>query len=242
MSGVAAAIGGGAVLGMVGSSNAANAQAKSASDANNVQTGMFNQTREDTLPYRTAGDTALNWIMGDPTLFNKFSMDDFHQDPGYQFQLDQGQQAIQRSAAAKGMVNSTGTMMDLNNYAQGMANTSYQQALNNFTDNQKQRYNMLSGVANMGMGANSQALQSGMNTANNMGNNMMSGGAAQSAGIMGGVNAINSGISGVGNYMQNQNMMSSLNQQPSSGGNPYSGSGGSFGAQPQPSYNLGGGF
>lgn len=210
MSGVAAAIGGGAVIGAVASSNAANKQAGAASDANNVQTGMFNQTREDTLPYRTAGDTALNWIMGDPTLFNKFSMSDFHQDPGYQFQLDQGQQSMQRSAAAKGMLNSTGTMMDLNNYSQNMANTSYQQALNNFTDNQKQRYNMLSGVANMGMGANSQTLQSGMNAANNMGNNMMSGGAAQSAGMMAGANALTSGISGYNNYNQNQNLMNRL--------------------------------
>lgn len=210
MSGVAAAIGGGAVIGAVASSNAANKQAGAASDANNVQTGMFNQTREDTLPYRTAGDTALNWIMGDPTLFSKFSMSDFHQDPGYQFQLDQGQQSMQRSAAAKGMLNSTGTMMDLNNYSQNMANTSYQQALNNFTDNQKQRYNMLSGVANMGMGANSQVIGAGSNAANNMGNNMMSGGAAQSAGMMAGANALTSGISGYNNYNQNQNLMNRL--------------------------------
>jgi hypothetical protein len=47
------------------------------------------------------------------------------QDPGFQFTLDQGLQAIQRSAAARGTALNPGTMKALNDYAQGAASTQY---------------------------------------------------------------------------------------------------------------------
>lgn len=53
------------------------------------------------------------------------------QTPGYQFALQQGNEAINRSAAAKGMLNSGNVLAELAKYGQGMASQGYQQQLNN---------------------------------------------------------------------------------------------------------------
>lgn len=45
--------------------------------------------------------------------------------PGYQFRLDQGNQAINRSAAAKGMLGSGNTLAELARYGQGYASNEY---------------------------------------------------------------------------------------------------------------------
>ena len=47
------------------------------------------------------------------------------QDPGYQFRLDQGTGALQNSAAARGVLNTGGTLQDLINYGQGAASQEY---------------------------------------------------------------------------------------------------------------------
>lgn len=47
----------------------------------------------------------------------------YAQTPGYKFQFDQGAQALERSAAAKGMLQSGNYLQDLVKYGQGMAST-----------------------------------------------------------------------------------------------------------------------
>ena len=47
------------------------------------------------------------------------------QDPGYQFRLEEGQRALQQSAAAKGMLRTGNTWKDLQRYGQGMATAEY---------------------------------------------------------------------------------------------------------------------
>jgi hypothetical protein len=49
----------------------------------------------------------------------------FQQNPGYQFQMDQGQQALNRSHAAAGNLNSGNADADTLKFAQGLANQSY---------------------------------------------------------------------------------------------------------------------
>lgn len=51
-------------------------------------------------------------------------------DPGYQFRLDQGTQALQQSAAARGTLNTGGTLQDLVNYGQNYASSEYGNAYN----------------------------------------------------------------------------------------------------------------
>lgn len=60
-------------------------------------------------------------------------------DPGYQFRLQQGQQAVERSAAAKGTLLTGGTLKDLTDYQQGAASQEYgnvyQRALTDWQNN-----------------------------------------------------------------------------------------------------------
>lgn len=242
----AAAIGG-ALISSSASQNAANTEAGAANAANGLTTNMFNTEEANAKPWLTAGQNALGELQTDlPSLDAPFTMQDFQESPGYQFQLNQGLQAMQRSAAAKGMLNSSGTQQNLNNYAQGAANTDYQQALQNYLSQNQQKYNMLSGISNQGLSAASLTNSAAQNTTNNISANTIGAGNASAAGQIGTANAINGGLSSVANGYMNYNMMSNLfgNQ------NPYANmSGGSNGmmmpqlgstaAPAQPNYSLG---
>lgn len=56
------------------------------------------------------------------------------QTAGYQFAVDQGNQAINRSAAAKGMSNSGNVLAELAKYGQGMASQQYDTQTNRLAD------------------------------------------------------------------------------------------------------------
>lgn len=71
----------------------------------------------------------------------RFSMSDFEADPGYQFRLEQGQRAIERSAAARGGLNSGRTMRALAGYGQGLASQEYGNAYNRFMQEQQMDFN-----------------------------------------------------------------------------------------------------
>ena len=64
----------------------------------------------------------LNSLLQDPSSFQRT--------PGYQFAVDQGQQAIERSAAKRGMLNSGNVLAELSKYGQGMANQEYGNQVN----------------------------------------------------------------------------------------------------------------
>ena len=69
MSWVAVAIGGSALLGYLGSQNAAGAQTNAANQANATQQGLYNQTRQDQLPWMNRGNAAGNqmaYLLGLP--------------------------------------------------------------------------------------------------------------------------------------------------------------------------------
>jgi len=61
---------------------------------------------------------------------DKFVMGDITQDPSYQFRLQQGQQALENSASAKGLLRTGGTMKDLIDYGQNAASQEYGNAYN----------------------------------------------------------------------------------------------------------------
>ncbi len=228
MSAVAVAVGGAAVIGAVASSQAAqsasNAQNQAADRASQQQQAQLTSQQALEKPYTDSGAAALKELNSQmPDLTKKFSMQDFQQDPGYQFQLAQGTQAMDRSAAARGMLNSAGTMEGINAYGQGLANTDYQQALANFTNNQQQRYNMYSGIAGMGNTANGQMAQVGMNAANNISNNTMGAANASAASSMAGANAISGGANSLANGYMNYNMMSRFAPQQGAAAAPMAG-------------------
>ncbi len=74
-------------------------------------------------------------------------------DPGYAFQLQQGEQAIARANAASGTTGSGGQDKALVNYAINSAQSGYQQAFQDSTTSQQNLYNNLSGLAQQGQAA-----------------------------------------------------------------------------------------
>lgn len=80
--------------------------------------------------------------------------------PGYQFQLEQGLQGVNNSAAAKGGLLSGANMKAINDYAQGQASTGYQaaweraqNAYSNAFGRNQQKFQNLQSMANNGQSA-----------------------------------------------------------------------------------------
>ena len=191
---------GGALLGMnsakkqaKAAQNAANTQAAAADRASQVQWDMYDQTRADLMPYADAGKTSLDQLMGQmgpDGYFNQtYSGQDIYSDPSYQFRLQQGQDAIQSSAAARGGLLSGATLKALQGYGQDMASQEYQNAYNRFNADQTNRYNRLSNLVGIGQNAAAQVGNAGAQTAQAVANNTMSGANAQAAGVIGSANA-----------------------------------------------------
>lgn len=192
---------GGAIAGSVissnAASNAANTQSAAAQQAQALQYQEFLTQENNQAPYLQAGTSALAG-MQNPSFQQPFTMADFQQDPSYQFDLQQGQQAIQRSAAASGGLQSGGTMKAMAQYTQGMASNDYEQAYNNYNNNQTLQFNRLASVANLGQTANAQTNAAGMNMANQAGNDLMGGANAQAAAGIASGNQWGKTLSGIG--------------------------------------------
>ena len=190
---VAAAMVGAAAVGAAGSayaskksSSAAQTQAASADRASQIQQENFEQTRKDLMPYKQAGDTSLSQLMGQMTpdgYFNQtYTGQDIYSDPSYQFRLQQGQDAIQSSAAAKGGLLTGATLKALQNYGQESANQEYSNAYNRFNADQTNRYNRLSNLVGIGQNAAAQVGNAGAQTAQAVANNTMAGANSIAAG------------------------------------------------------------
>ena len=190
---VAAAMVGAAAVGAAGSayaskqsSKAAKTQAASADRASQIQQENFEQTRKDLMPYKQAGDTSLSQLMGQMTpdgYFNQtYTGQDIYSDPSYQFRLQQGQDAIQSSAAAKGGLLTGATLKALQNYGQESASQEYSNAYNRFNADQTNRYNRLSNLVGIGQNAAAQVGNAGAQTAQAVANNTMAGANSIAAG------------------------------------------------------------
>lgn len=206
----AAVVGAATVAGSMYSSRqagkAAKTQAASADQASAIQQANFEQTREDLMPYKQAGDTSLKQLMGQMTpdgYFNQSYKGDkfnFQADPSYAFRQQQGQDAIQSSAAAQGGLLSGATLKALTQYNSNLASQEYGNAFNRWqsTDNnnyerfnadQTNRYNRLSNLVGIGQNAAAQVGNAGAQTAQAVANNTMSGANSIAAGQVGSANA-----------------------------------------------------
>jgi hypothetical protein len=88
------------------------------------------------------------------------SLEELQATPGYQFQLEQGLQGVNNSAAARGGLLSGANMKAINDYAQGQASTGYasaweraQNAYNNAFARNQQKFINLQSMANNGQTA-----------------------------------------------------------------------------------------
>lgn len=120
--------------------------------------------------------------------FKAPTAEEARQTPGYEFAVNQGEDALQKSAAASGGLLTGGTLKGINNYAEGMADTNYQNVFNNaltqyqtayntFQNNQTNTYNRLAGVAGTGQTAASTLGSEGAAASGNVTNINATGGA-----------------------------------------------------------------
>ena len=195
---------GGAVISSNASSNASKAQQNSAAAANNEQQREYDTARADEAPYRAAGANALNnlnGLMKDPNSITS--------DPGYQFGMSQGTEAIDRSAAGGGSLYSGATLKALQRYGQDYAGTKLNDT-----------YNRYSNIAGMGQVGTSATTAAGANAANQIGANLTGIGNAQ------GANALNQGniYSNVANQLSSYSKNSSWGSGYTTGGSSASNS------------------
>jgi hypothetical protein len=111
--------------------------------------------------------------------------------PGYQFALDQGAQVRERSAAARGGLNSGNTLAALEEYGQGFADQGFQQYLQNVL-----------GLQNQGADAGLASLR--VDRGNSLADLRLGAGGARAAGTEGRAAAWSGALSGVAGVAGNR--------------------------------------
>lgn len=218
------AVAGATVVGGVLSSNAAgkaaDAQSGAAANATAEQQREFDANQANLKPFRDAGISVLPELTSGTAPggeFNRnFTLADFNQDPGYQFRMDQGQKALESSAAARGGALSGGALKAISQYGQDYASGEYSNAYNRFNNDQTTRFNRLSALAGTGQTATNTTGTLGTQTASDIAQNTLASGNAQAAGYVGSANATNSSISSLGNFYMQQQYLNRLSPTQSS--------------------------
>ena len=245
-----ATIGGSIISGLFGQS-AASTQADAATQAAQLQAQeqdkalafnqqVFNQDQANAAPYLQAGGKALSSLQGllapGGALTQQFGQfqaptaQQAAQQPGYQFALQQGEQALQASAAAQGGLLTGGMAKALTNYGQQAGQQDYQQVYNNalnayqsnfntFNQNQANQFNRYASLAGIGQTQAGQLGSQAGGAASNNTSALLTGGAqigqdVQNAAYQTGSgyaalgNAIGGGVSNLGTLLSLKSLLS----------------------------------
>ena len=182
----AAVVGAGASI--WGASEAADAQQSAANKASRLERESRDQIRADFAPYRETGASALTKYADSLGLNGDAARDqfrtDFRADSGYQFSFDEGQRAVQGSAAAKGGLLSGGAMKALNRFGTGLADQQYGSYLDRYMN-----------LANLGQNSAAQTGAFGSQSAGRQGAYALDAGAARAGGYLSAAQGVNGAIS-----------------------------------------------
>lgn len=265
---------GSAAIGSSAASNAASTQASAAEQAAQLQyqesqnalqfqKDQWNTQQKNLAPWLSEGQSALANLKGLTSkpgsglltpwteTFVPPTEAQAEQYPGYKFGLDQGTEALQNSAAAKGSLESGNTQEALTKFAQNYAQNDYtnvyDQAMQQFNqrygifeNNQTNEFNKLAALSGMGQTAATTLGTEGQQASQNVGNIDLTTGAQQgqqinnaaaatASGYIGGANAWGGALSGGTNNLMN---LALLNQIYGGGGGGMFGSGGGGGYNP----------
>lgn len=251
----AAAIGAGGsllsgVMGKSAASSAAAAQEQAAQQATAQQQAAYGQAQGNLAPYMSAGTNALTNLTNllgigaggagpsSPILAmlglapggtaGQIDPTKFYGSPGYQYQLQQGLNAVTNSNARTGLGGNA--LRELQQTGQGLANQTWNQYLGNASTAWQQLLSNLSSLAGSGQNAATNLSDIGIKVGGQIGANTIGAGNAQASGIVGGANALSGGISGA-----IQNILPYLVDGNGGGG---SGSGGIFSDQSVGNYSI----
>jgi hypothetical protein len=154
---------------------AADTQAASQDAAIQEQRRQYDQTREDLSQYRQVGGNALQQLYGQ--IGQDVTPQEVMQDPGYQFGMDQGLQALARRQSAMGGRVSGQAMKAATQFGTNYATTGYNSAYQRRQD----RLNRLAAIAGIGQTATGASAAAGGNSANAISSMLMQGGQNQGA-------------------------------------------------------------
>jgi hypothetical protein len=228
--GAAAIAGGASILGGMNASKSASSAAQQQADAANQATAAQQAALERQIqisePWRTAGTTAVNQLSALTQPGGRLTQDftyapfNYNQntDPGTQFRLQQGLNAMNATAAARGGLISGNALKAGQDYGQAQGSQEYGAAFNRYLQNyansqntfQMNRNNLINPLQFL----SSQGQASAANQAANVGQfgtsqaaNITGGANALAAGQIGSANAYNSALGGVGNAAQTAAML-----------------------------------
>jgi hypothetical protein len=213
------------IAGLVGADaakSAAETQAQSAREANELLYKMYQEQKGLQEPFRGAGITAQNRLLdllglsknagaeGFGRYAKDFGMSDFTADPGYAFRLAEGQKTLDRQAAARGGLISGGALKAATRYGQDMGSQEYQNAFNRYQTNRANQLNPLGSLLTSGQAAASNQSAAAGNYGTQAGGNITGAGAATAAGQVGSVNALTNALSSYLNYSSGQNLADAI--------------------------------
>lgn len=250
--GTGTAILGGAVIGglagVMGGNKAAGAQENAARVGADATLQAQREALAAQQPFLQGGYAAVNRLLelqglggnqnaaGYGSLNTPFSFTpgDLTQTPGYQFQLEQGQEALDRKAAAGGGFYSGANLKAAQSFGQNLAGTTFDNEYNRaFSAYQTNRANVLNPLqALAGQGQTSANNVSGIqqNTGNALANLYTGLGNAQGAAAISRGNSIGGAINSGLSAWQQANYLNKLSQGPGMGAFPQWGGGGGFGS------------
>lgn len=144
----------------------------------------------------TAPTASSSAAGGYGSLLDPFNTSDWQSlSPAYNFQKQQGSQGVLNSDAAGAGALSGSAQKDLINYNQGLANTSFNSAFNQYTTQQNNIFSRLSNIANLGQSAATNTAQTGTALAGQAAQSATNIGTANAAGTIGASNALTGGLS-----------------------------------------------
>ena len=232
--GAAAAIAGGAVVGGLGSAlisgsaaqSAASTQQQAADQASQNQLNEFNQTEANAAPWLATGGGALADLTaslglggggtnilaanGVNSLTFQPTEAQLAATPGYQFDLNQGEQAVANSNAAQGRGVSGAALKGAAGYAEGLANNTLTTQQGIFQQNLSNVLNPLTNLSNLGQNTALGVGQQGIQAVGNANALSVGGANAAAAGTVGAANAASSGLSSVAGSPLNYALYSQL--------------------------------
>ena len=173
--------------------------------AANNPSGEMRMTREATPEtYRVNGqtfstmDAAEEYAKANATGGTEYQ--GYQQSPGYQFRLQEGINALDTSAAARGQLSSGATMKAAMRYGQDYGTNDWSNYMNR-----------LAGLTDSGMAAAGGQAAAATNTAAGVSNAYSNIGNAQAAGAIGVGNAFSSGLNNISSIYGYQNALNTMN-------------------------------
>lgn len=198
------------------SRRAATAQTDAAAESARLQREMFDRQVQLQEPFRQGGMTAQNRLMellgiggnasadGYGRYARDFGMSDFQADPGYAFRLSEGNKALERSAAARGMQLSGSMLKGLTRFNQGEASQEYTNAFNRYQVNRSNQLNPLQSLLGAGQSSANVLTGAAGQLGSNLGENALQAGNARASGYIGSANAFTNAINQGMNFYNNR--------------------------------------